>query len=134
MLSYAFYVNFPRPSKEETERARELRRQSPRSQQRIWQEIRANRLGFKFRREFPLGPYTLDFYCHEALLCVEVDGDQHDPQKDKDRDDALACLGIHTLRLSSRACAREPKEMALRILHTCIERTGRDPFPSPARD
>ena len=33
--------------------------------------------GLKFRRQFGLGPYVLDFYCSEIRLCIELDGDVH---------------------------------------------------------
>lgn len=43
--------------------------------------------------------YYLDFYCHEARLAVELDGDQHLPEADAIRDHALAAIGIETLRI-----------------------------------
>lgn len=101
------------------------------SQRNLWQELRANRIGFKFVREFPLGPYSLDFYCHEALLCVEVDGEQHDPLRDGERDEALLSLGVMTQRFSSQECFADPRLVASHVLLVCIERSGRNPFPDP---
>ena len=44
----------------------------------MWSRLRARQLtGIKFRRQHPIGPYVLDFYCAEAHLAVEVDGSQH---------------------------------------------------------
>jgi very-short-patch-repair endonuclease len=69
--------------------------------------------GFKFRKQPPLGPYALDFYCRQAGLAIEVDGISHEmgdrPGRDKKRDDWLAQLGIETLRIP----AREIIELAL---------------------
>ena len=101
------------------------------SQRKLWQELRANRIGFWFKREFPLGCYSLDFYCHEALLCVEVDGEQHNVLRDSQRDAALHELGIATVRFTSRECFSDPGLVAKNVLLICIERTGRDPFPDP---
>ena len=59
--------------------------------------------GFRFRRQHPIGPYILDFYCAEARLAVEIDGGSHDhPDQighDMRRDEWLAGKGVRTLRL-----------------------------------
>jgi very-short-patch-repair endonuclease len=39
--------------------------------------IRANRLGFKFKRQVPIGTYIVDFVCLEKRLVIELDGGQH---------------------------------------------------------
>lgn len=102
------------------------------SQRRLWYRLRAHRLGFHFRREFPIGPYTLDFYCHEAKLCVEVDGDQHDDVRDAVRDAFMAERGIVTVRYASRECFTNTDVVAEDIRLKCIERSGRDPgLPPP---
>ena len=97
------------------------------SQKRLWYELRAGRIGFKIKREFPSGAFTLDFYCHEALLCIEVDGEQHDPVKDRERDAALLNLGIKTVRFSSIECFEDPESIAKTVLAICIKRTGHAP-------
>jgi len=55
----------------------------------------------RFRRQQPAGPYVLDFYCHEARLCVEIDGQSHDFRAalDQQRDQWLASEGVRTLRI-----------------------------------
>jgi very-short-patch-repair endonuclease len=121
----------PRQTKPQTNNARRLRKSMSESQRRLWYELRAHRIGFHFKREVPFGPYTLDFYCHEAALCVEVDGEQHDPATDKERDAYLAANGILTLRYTSRDCFTDQVGVAKDVLRVCIERTGRDPLPPP---
>ena len=55
--------------------ARELRRQQTDAEAVMWSLLRDRRLaGCKFRRQYPLGPYVLDFYCQEARLAIELDG------------------------------------------------------------
>ena len=45
---------------------------------KIWQRLRAHRFqGLSFRRQFPVGPYVVDFVCLEARLIIEIDGGQH---------------------------------------------------------
>jgi very-short-patch-repair endonuclease len=57
--------------------------------------------GLKFRRQYPVGPYVLDFYCYERKLGVELDGGQHYTsvgiQHDEQRQAFLISHGIHTL-------------------------------------
>ncbi len=57
------------------------------------------------RKQHPLGPYVLDFFCQEARLCVEVDGASHglgdQARKDERRDGWVAEKGIRTLRISA---------------------------------
>ncbi|MEJ0064477.1 MAG: endonuclease domain-containing protein [Caulobacteraceae bacterium] len=58
---------------------------------RLWQALRGRALdGLKFRRQHPIGPFILDFYCVSARLAVEVDGSVHtlgdNPARDDSRD------------------------------------------------
>ena len=55
--------------------------EKPRS---VWQEVRAKKLGVRFRRQQDIAGFIVDFYCHKAALVVEVDGDVHDLQKEED--------------------------------------------------
>ena len=44
----------------------------------LWKALKGKQIdGLKFRRQFGLGPYVLDFYCPEIRLCIELDGDIH---------------------------------------------------------
>ncbi|MFN3749948.1 MAG: YgiQ family radical SAM protein [Thiobacillus sp.] len=81
--------------------ARELRSQQTDSEQLLWGILRAKRfLGYKFRRQHPIEPYILDFYCDELKLAIELDGGQHAEQQtyDEHRTRALEARGIRVLR------------------------------------
>ncbi|MFN3583393.1 endonuclease domain-containing protein [Phenylobacterium sp.] len=85
-------------------RARSLRRRMTPPEARLWVALRRKAVeGLRFRRQHPVGPYVLDFYCEAARLCVEVDGQTHwlgaAPARDADRDAWLAARGVKTLRL-----------------------------------
>ncbi|HEV2816978.1 MAG TPA: DUF559 domain-containing protein [Allosphingosinicella sp.] len=71
-------------------RARKLRREMSLPEVLLWQELRRRPAGLKFRKQHPAGPYAADFFCHEARLVVEVDGEAHDrgdrPARDAGRD------------------------------------------------
>jgi very-short-patch-repair endonuclease len=84
-------------------RSRKLRRQMSPTEALLWRVLRKRPGGFKFRRQFPLDPYSLDFACLEARLAIEVDGEAHDrgdrPQRDECRDRRVAERGFRTLRI-----------------------------------
>jgi very-short-patch-repair endonuclease len=94
---------------EETKkRARELRASMSLPERILWRQLRLKQTGLRFRKQHPAGPYILDFYCHEAKLCVEVDGQGHDfaAAHDERRDRWLASQGVKTLRVSARDVLR----------------------------
>lgn len=73
----------------------------------LWSRLRRGGLqGFRFRRQHPIGPYVLDFYCSQARLALEVDGAAHDvadrAAADAVRTAWLAAQGVEVLRLPAR--------------------------------
>jgi very-short-patch-repair endonuclease len=61
------------------DRARALRRKMSLPEVVLWQALRRGQVaGLRFRRQHPIGPYILDFYCLSARLAIEVDGFAHD--------------------------------------------------------
>ncbi|WP_206860114.1 endonuclease domain-containing protein [Lysobacter changpingensis] len=82
--------------------AKRLRGGMTDSERVLWQRLRASQLGgFKFRRQHPVPPYIVDFYCERARLAVEVDGSQHTAVSDAARDAFLHSRGIAILRFAS---------------------------------
>jgi len=58
--------------------ARRLRRTMTDVERKLWQLLRGRQLeSHKFRRQHPIGPYVLDFFCEQVGLAIELDGDQH---------------------------------------------------------
>jgi very-short-patch-repair endonuclease len=83
-----------------------MRRAPTGPEARVWWWLRDRRFdGYKFRRQVPVGPYILDFYCAELKLAVELDGAHHNTACMSDYDSArtlfLRRLGIHMVRLSN---------------------------------
>jgi very-short-patch-repair endonuclease len=80
-----------------TERARRLRKAATDAKAAMWYRLRSRRLnGFKFVRQEPIGPYTVDLICRELRLIIEVDGGLHaDNRRDAVRDKWLV---DHNLR------------------------------------
>jgi very-short-patch-repair endonuclease len=89
------------------QRARALRRTMTLPEVVLWQAIRRHKLGVHFRRQHPIGPWILDFYCDARALAVEIDGACHeDPERiarDRRRTAWLERQGIVTLRIPARA-------------------------------
>jgi very-short-patch-repair endonuclease len=62
--------------------ARELLKNSTLSEVLLWEQIKGKSLGVEFRRQIPILNYIVDFYCHEIMVVIEVDGISHDyPEK-----------------------------------------------------
>ncbi|NIK50131.1 endonuclease domain-containing protein [Variibacter gotjawalensis] len=72
----------------------------------LWRYLKAHHVdGFGFRRQAPLGPFIVDFVCHEARLAIELDGETHDfaeqQRRDLMRDRWLRSRGYSILRFSN---------------------------------
>lgn len=85
------------------EQARTLRVNSTAVEKKLWWRIRNRQLdGYKFRRQFPVAGYILDFACEAEKLAIELDGGQHNlPEhaaRDAARTAALAKSGWRVLR------------------------------------
>ncbi len=58
--------------------AKMLRRNMTETEALLWNELKSNKLdGYKFRRQHPIGRFIVDFYCHKAMLVIELDGEIH---------------------------------------------------------
>lgn len=95
------------PPQKTVERAKELRRKLTLPEVVLWQAIRGRKLsGARFRRQHPIGPYILDFYCEDASLAVEVDGQGHEhPDQmahDARRTEWLNLRGVDVYRVAAR--------------------------------
>ena len=102
-------------------RARQLRREMTLPEVLLWRDLRRGQLdGLLFRRQHPIGPYVLDFFCPAQALAVEVDGAVHDIEgqaaHDGRRDLWLARRGVRVLRF--RAADVWSDEARLDVLAT----------------
>lgn len=82
---------------------KELRLNTTMSEQRLWMKLRGKQMhGYKFRRQFSVGKFILDFYCSKLKLAIEVDGYSHAGETaemyDKKRTEYLQSLGIICIR------------------------------------
>jgi very-short-patch-repair endonuclease len=59
------------------QRSRDFRHPLTPPEAKVWAAVRDRKMGFKIRRQHPIGRFILDFYCAEAKLAIEIDGDAH---------------------------------------------------------
>jgi very-short-patch-repair endonuclease len=84
--------------------AREMRIHPTPAEDALWQHLRRKQInGMRFRRQYPIGQFIVDFYCPEQRLVIEVDGDIHlyTVEEDALRQDFIECLGYHVLRFTN---------------------------------
>ena len=69
-------------------KAQFLRRNETKAEKLLWEKLRNNQLeGLKFRRQHPVNIYIADFYCHKFKLIIELDGDYHNQEEQKQKDE-----------------------------------------------
>ena len=88
------------------ENAKELRKSQTEAEKALWEVLRSRRYdGLKFRRQHPVNQFILDFYCHEYLLGIEVDGSVHESDEakeyDRNRTAVLEDLGLTIIRFKN---------------------------------
>ncbi|MEZ0243806.1 MAG: endonuclease domain-containing protein [Sphingomonas sp.] len=88
----------------------------------LWRELKKRPDGLKFRHQHPAGPYSLDFFCYEASLAIEVDGEIHgrgdQPERDAIRDAWLAQQNVHVLRINASDVLRDMEAVVRHIVAT----------------
>ncbi len=82
--------------------ARALRRHSTLSEVLLWNQIKGKALGYEFHRQVPLYEYIVDFFCHELMLAIEIDGASHTEKYDYDikRQTRLQNIGVRFIRFT----------------------------------
>src|ERR1041384_632702 len=124
-------------SPKQTAIARKLRVDDTWAAQLLWRWLRDRRFSaYKFRRQHPMGPHTLDFFCNEAKLNLELDGSQHghpnQARADAERDRWLEEQGIKVLRYWNGRLHREKQVVRDAIWQTLQERAPK-PLPKYCR-
>ena len=80
--------------------AKVLRRNLTKAEIILWKHLQSRQMGFRFNRQFIFeNKYILDFYCAGKKLVIEIDGGQHNDNKnDELRDKYLKSRGCKVLR------------------------------------
>ena len=111
-----------RTSAQIQQRARELRKEMTPAEKLLWSRLRNKQLkGLKFRRQHPLGPFIADFYCAARRLVVEIDGDIHDlqPERDAARTEQFKQYGYRLIRFRNRQILNDIEDVLVAIEAAC---------------
>ena len=112
-----------------------LRRNASDAEQRLWQYLRGKQLGTKFRRQYSVDAYILDFYAPRSKLAIEVDGDSHFTaaaiQYDRERTMYLNRFGIEVLRFTNLDIVDNIEGVLSTIEAAVKRRSSTSPLPPP---
>ena len=107
---------------------KKLRNNSTPAESALWEQLRAGRLdGTRWRRQYSIGNYIVDFYCPKARLCVELDGDVHYTMQgdtaDYDRTEFLKQHDVTVLRFENREIWEDIDNVLL-VIKQAVEFVG----------
>ena len=112
--------------------ARRMRRELSLPEKLLWVRLRGAEV--RFRRQHPIGPYVLDFYCAAKKLAIEVDGFAHDtgdrPQRDDRRTQWLRSEGVDVVRIPAKDVLADPDAVADALIRLCAEPLHHSPAAS----
>ena len=135
----------PKPAPGAVAQARKLRKNMTLPEVLLWQLLKGQPMGVKFRRQHPSSKIGMDFYCLDARLVIEVDGFAHDtgdrPDRDAKRDAWLRVHGLETVRIPATEVLKDVAAVADSIFAIALSRlplhhpakAGRSPSPRQAR-
>ncbi len=105
------------------DRRQDLRTFSTKAERVLWQELRKRKLRYRFRRQFGITTYIVDFYCPYLWLIIEADGPIHLKQKeqDKKREDFLKSRGYTVIRFTNDEVLFERERVVEEIRRVCRE-------------
>ena len=120
---------FKRNRRVQTPTRQHLRTHGTPAEGRLWRALQRRQLGgLRFRRQYGVGRYVLDFYCPSARLAVELDGSVHDDPMQADYDAArsrvLAEAGIRVIRFLNAAVRDDLEGVCEAILRAATESGG----------
>jgi len=106
-------------------RAKKMRSNQTKAESVLWEEIRNNLSGYKFRRQHIIDRFIVDFVCLSKKLIIEVDGDYHDFQKEEDdlRTDYLKLSGFNVIRFKNDEVLKNVADVLLKIKSILAETT-----------
>jgi len=111
-------IRRPRVAAQTRVRAQRLRHEATFPERLLWSRLGANQLGgLHMRRQHPVGPYIVDFYCARAKLAIEIDGRSHDEREryDAERTRYLESLGMRVIRFTDDEVLNNLEDVLRRI-------------------
>jgi len=102
--------------------AKYLRENMTPEEKLLWEKLRRNQLGFRFKPQHPIENYIVDFYCHKAKLIIEIDGEIHNFQKDYDlgREAELKKYDLKIIRFTNKEVTENIDLVITKIIQNLI--------------
>ncbi len=100
--------------------AYDLRNTMTEAEKALWKNLRNRQImGFRFRRQHPINDFVVDFFCYEAKLVIELDGEVHDDisqkERDQERSKVLNGLGLNVIRFRNEEVLNNLDEVVSKI-------------------
>jgi very-short-patch-repair endonuclease len=100
--------------------AGDLRKSMTPAEKVLWERLRSRKVkGYRFRRQHPIKDFIVDFFCYDAMLVIEVDGEVHEDsyqsERDEQRTNNLNNLGIKELRFTNQQVLSQTDEVIKKI-------------------
>lgn len=103
-----------------------LRHNPVKAEEVLWNHLRRCQIGYKFRRQFSIGNFVVDFYCHSLKLGIELDGWTHESekirQKDQIKQNFLEVNGYCVLRIKNEEVFGDISKLLKKIKYVCDAR------------
>ena len=115
--------------------ARALRKRMTDAERLLWRHLRNRELGgWKFRRQYPVGPFIVDFICVEKNVVIEVDGGQHAENEEQDiqRSAYLNKMGYRVIRFWNNEVLQEIEAVLTAIFAILANGKQNSPSPQPS--
>lgn len=111
--------------------ARDLRNNSTLSEVLLWRQIKGKKMGYEFHRQVPIDEFIVDFYCHELMVAIEIDGNSHHDKYDYDmnRQTKLQDLGVKFVRFSDVDVKKNMTGVLGALKNTIDEIVRTSPYP-----
>jgi very-short-patch-repair endonuclease len=117
-------------NKELRTNAQNLRKNMTKEEAHLWYQCLC-RAKYRFRRQYVIGNYIVDFYCHQAKLVIELDGSQHctpeEMEYDNKRTAFLESRGLKVVRFSNLDVMRRFRDVCETIYQLMEARTAQKP-------
>ena len=118
----------------ETYKRKTLRNNMPHAEVILWSKLKGKQTGCKFRRQYSVGGFAIDFVCPEIKLAIEVDGDSHYTEgakyRDMERQKIIEHYGFIFLRFTNKEIKENLNGVLIKI-QQCINRLKDPPLPPP---
>lgn len=105
----------------------------PRAEVLLWSRLRGRQAECKFRRQYGVGPYVIDFYSTALKLAIEIDGDSHSDvgaeERDAQRQAFIESHGIRVVRFTNEDVYKRLEDVLDEIVRVTAEIKKNSPTP-----